>query len=109
MASRPRPRIRSAQAGKLRTTDSQARSSYPAHLGEQAGGGGPPRGVFGQAALDQRPRFGRHPVKVGGAMYHAVQQRRCGPGAERALARGGEGEDRPQAEDVARRPDFVSR
>ena len=96
-------------SGQAQDDGQSARSSYPAHLGEQAGGGGPPRGVFGQAALDQRPRFGRHPVKVGGPMYHAVQQRRRGPGAERALARGGGGEDRPQAEDVAWRPDFVSR
>jgi len=41
-------------------------------------------------------------------MDHAVQQRRRCPGAERALARGGEGQDRPQAEDVARRPDFIT-
>ena len=77
-----------------------------AHLGEQAVGGGPLAGVLGQAALDQPPRFGRHLVKAGGAVDHAVQQRRRGPGAERALARGGEGQDRPEAEDVARRPHF---
>ena len=41
-------------------------------------------------------------------MDHAVQQRRRGPCAERALARGGEGEHRPQAEDVGRWPDFVT-
>ena len=63
-------------------------------------------GVLGQAALDQRPHLGRYPVQAGGAVDHAVQQRRRCPGAERALARGGEGEDGPQAEDVARRPDF---
>jgi hypothetical protein len=39
---------------------------------------------------------------------HAVQQRRRCPGAERALARGGEDEDRPQAEYVARWPDFCT-
>ena len=78
------------------------------HLGEQAVGGGPLAGVLGQAALDQRPHSGRHPVQAGGVMDHAVQQRRRDPGAERALARGGEGEDRAQAEDVARRPDFVT-
>jgi hypothetical protein len=77
-----------------------------AHLGEQAVGGGPLAGVLGQAALDQPPYFGRHLVKAGGAVDHAVQQRGRGPGAERALARGGEGEDRPEAEYVARRPDF---
>ena len=79
-----------------------------AHLGEQAVGGGPLAGILGQAALDHRPHFGRHPIKARGAMDHAVQQRRRGPGAERALARGGEGEDRPEAEDVARRPDFIT-
>ena len=64
-------------------------------FGEQAGGGGPPAGVLGQAALDQRPDFGRHLIKAGGAVDHAVQQRGRGPGAERALARAGEGQDAP--------------
>ena len=41
-------------------------------------------------------------------MHHAVQQRRRGPSAERALSRGGEGEDCPQAEDVARRADLMA-
>ena len=77
-------------------------------LGEQAGGGGPLAGILGQAALDQRPDFGRHPVKAGVAVDHAVQQRGRGPGAERALARGGEGQQRPEAEDVGRRPDLVT-
>jgi hypothetical protein len=41
-------------------------------------------------------------------MDHAVQQRcRC-PRAERALARGGEGQDRPQAEYVGWRPDLIT-
>ena len=76
-------------------------ASRPSAVGRSAG-------VLGQAALDQRPHFGRHPVQAGGVMDHAVQQRRRGPGAERALARGGEGEHRPEAEDVARRPDLVT-
>ena len=76
------------------------------YFGKQAGGGGPLTGVLGQAALDQWPHFGRYPVQAGGAMDHAVQQRRRGPGAERALARGCEGEDGPQAKDVAWRTDF---
>ena len=42
-------------------------------------------------------------------MHHAVQQRRRGPGAERSLARRGVGKHRAQAEDVAGRPDFISR
>jgi hypothetical protein len=42
-------------------------------------------------------------------MDHAVQQRHRRSVAERALAGGGEGENRRQAEYVARRPDFVTR
>ena len=42
-------------------------------------------------------------------MDHAVQQRCRRPGTERPLARGGEGQDRPQAEYVGRRPDFITR
>jgi hypothetical protein len=42
-------------------------------------------------------------------MDYAVQQRHRGPLAERALAGGGEGKNRRQAEYVARRPDFVTR
>ncbi len=41
-------------------------------------------------------------------MDDAVQQRRRGPGTERSLARGGEGEDRAQVEDVARLPDAIT-
>ena len=42
-------------------------------------------------------------------MDHAVQQScRC-LGAGRALVGGGDGQDRPQAEYVARRPDIVTR
>jgi hypothetical protein len=74
-------------------------------LGEQAVGGRPLTGVLGQAALDQRPHFGRHLIKAGGAVDHAVQQRHCRPAAERAHTRGREGEDGPQVEYVARRPD----
>ena len=54
--------------------------------------------------IDQRPHFARYPIQGGVAVYHAVQQRRRGPSAERALASGGEGEDRPQAEDVVDGP-----
>ena len=46
--------------------------------------------------LKQMINRGGH--KAGGAMDHVVQQRRCCPGAERVLARGGEGEDRPQTD-----------
>ena len=40
------------------------------------------------------------------AVHHAVDQRRGGPGAERSLAGGGEGQHRAQAEDVAGRSDL---
>ena len=65
-------------------------------------------GVLRQAAFDQRPHFARHPIRSGVAVDHAVQQRRRGPSAEQALASSREGEDSPRAEDVARRPDFVT-
>jgi hypothetical protein len=79
------------------------------HVGEQATGGGPLPGVLSQAALDQRSHLGRHPIEAGRAMDHAVQQRGRCPGTERPLARGGEGQHRPQAEYVGRHPDFITR
>ena len=41
-------------------------------------------------------------------MDHAVQQRGRCPGAERSLARGGEGQNRPQAEYVGRHSDLIT-
>jgi hypothetical protein len=79
-----------------------------ADLGEQAVGGGPLRGVLGEAALDQRPHRGRHPVKVGGSVNDAIQQRRRCPRPERSLASAGEGQHRPEVEDIAGRPDFTA-
>ena len=54
------------------------------------------------AALRSAP----HPERV--AVYHAVQQRRRGPDAERALAGGREGEDHPRLKMLGRRPDLVT-
>ena len=101
------PRIRSAQEGKLRTTDSKHDPATPPTSASRPAVGRRVRSLARQRSISGRASVGSRPGW--GAMYHAVHQRRRGPGAERALARGGEGEDRPQAEDVARRPDFVSR
>jgi hypothetical protein len=69
---------------------------------------GPLRWALGQAPLDQRPEFGGQPAGVGRGEYNPVQQGGAGPGAERPLAGGGEGEHRAQAEHVAGRADSVA-
>jgi hypothetical protein len=77
-------------------------------LGQQLRGGGPPGGILGQAALDQRPDLSGQGREVRQVVDHAVDQRGGGPGAERSLASSGEGQHRAQAEDVARRPDLAA-
>src|SRR5690349_23507845 len=57
-------------------------------------------------SFGQRADLGRHQVELRPAVNHAVHQRRRRPGTERSLARRRERQDRPQAEDVAGRPDL---
>jgi hypothetical protein len=61
-----------------------------------------------QAAPDQGPDWGRQTIDIRLGADHPVQQRNTGSLSERPLARSGEGEDSPQAEDVAGRPDFMA-
>ncbi len=67
----------------------------------QIAGGRPLAGVLGQAALDQPAHLGGYAVQVHLAVDRAVGQRGSRSAAERRFARGREGENGAQAEDVA--------
>jgi hypothetical protein len=57
---------------------------------------------------DQAPDFGREAIDIRLGADHPVQQRCTGRLSERPFARSGEGQDSPQAEDVAGRPDVMA-
>ena len=66
-----------------------------------------PGSLARQRSISGRTSAG-HAIQARLAVDHAVDQRGGRPAAERPLARGGEGEDRAQAEDVAGRADLAA-
>jgi len=94
------------KAGDDRLGEPAGRGLDRTHLRQQLAGGGPVARVLGQAAPDQPAKLTGDLTQARRAIDQPEHDRGVGPGTERSLARGGEGEHRAQAEHVTGRADL---